>query len=166
MKKRLVPLVVLVLGAALVWVLVNGLKTEALAAPGEKAPDFALQDMEGNQVTLSEYRGQKVVLNFFATWCEPCIDEAPELEAFGKEFDDAELLIIAKGETKRRIAGYIEKSGSELPYLLDTREKAASDYHVIGQPETIIIDEKGIIQERFTGPTTKAKLIEMIQNLE
>ncbi|WP_070120486.1 TlpA family protein disulfide reductase [Bacillus marinisedimentorum] len=166
MKKRLVPVVVLVLASALVWVLVTGLKTEALAAPGEKAPDFALQDTDGNTVTLSEFQGQKVVLNFFATWCEPCIDEAPELEAFGREFEGAELLIIAKGETKRRIAGYIEKSGSELPYLLDTREKVSSDYNVIGQPETIIIDEDGIIQERFTGPTTKEKLIEMIQGLK
>jgi cytochrome c biogenesis protein CcmG, thiol:disulfide interchange protein DsbE len=143
--------------------LVSGLGGKASAQPGDQAIDFELKDTNGKSYKLSDFKGQPVVLNFFATWCAPCLDEAPELEAFGKEYKDAKLLIVAKGESKKRIGKYIGESGSQLTYLLDTKEEISKDYNVIGQPETIIIDENGVIVERFSGPTTKDDLIKMIE---
>lgn len=165
MKKRIVPIIVIVFVISILGVLINGLGGKVSANPGDEAIDFTLKDMEGNQVKLSDYRGKVVVLNFFATWCQPCIDEAPELEAFGTEYKDADLLIIAKGETTKRMEKYISQANSKLHYLLDTKEEVSKDYSVIGQPETIIIDENGIIVERFTGPTTKQNLIQMIESI-
>ena len=131
--------------------------------PGARAADFQLEDVEGNIHQLSDFRGQTVVLNFFATWCPPCIDEAPELEAFGNEVENAQLIMIAKGESQRRIKKYIEENDSKLLYLLDTREEVSDKYGVTGQPETVIINENGIIVERFSGPTTKEELIRLIK---
>ncbi|MBP2241490.1 peroxiredoxin [Cytobacillus eiseniae] len=164
MKKRLIPLVILIMAAGVIGVLITGMSGKASANPGDEAIDFQLKDIDSKDYKLSSYKGKVVVLNFFATWCQPCIDEAPELEAFGEEYEGAELLLIAKGETKSRIEKYIQESNSKLPYLLDTKEEVSKDYNVIGQPETVIINEDGMIIERFSGPTTKDRLIEIIES--
>ncbi|WP_176167406.1 TlpA family protein disulfide reductase [Mesobacillus jeotgali] len=163
MLKKIVPVIVIAAVLGLLGFLVSGLGGKTSAQAGDQAIDFELQDIDGNTYKLSDFKGQPVVLNFFATWCAPCIEEAPELEAFGKEYKDAKLLILAKGESKRRMEKYIGESGSKLTYLLDTKEEISKEYNVIGQPETIIVDGNGIIVERFSGPTTKDDLIAIIQ---
>lgn len=163
MGKKIVPIIVIAAVLGVLGFLVSGLGGKALAQPGDQAIDFELKDTKGKSYKLSDFKGQPVVLNFFATWCAPCLDEAPELEAFGKEYKDAKLLVLAKGESKRRMEKYIGESGSQLTYLLDTKEEISKDYNVIGQPETIIIDENGVIVKRFSGPTTKDNLIKMIE---
>ncbi|WP_203554799.1 TlpA disulfide reductase family protein [Bacillus sp. B15-48] len=163
MRKKIVPLIVLITAIGFIGFLINGLSGRASANPGDAAIEFELTDIHDDTYQLSDFKGQTVVLNFFATWCQPCIDEAPELEAFGLEYEDAQLIIIAKGESKKRIEKYISDTGSQLLYLLDTQEKISKEYSVIGQPETIIINKDGIIVERFSGPTTKARLIQLIE---
>ncbi len=166
MKQKVIPIMVVVIAAFFVGLLLNGLKSKATSTnPGDAAIDFTLKDVMGQEYSLSDYKGKVVVLNYFATWCEPCLEEAPELEAFGLDFKQAQILILAKGENKNRIKKYIDETGSKLTYLLDTKEETAKDYQVVGQPETIIIDENGKIRERFSGPTTKKKLIELIEKL-
>jgi cytochrome c biogenesis protein CcmG, thiol:disulfide interchange protein DsbE len=163
MGKKIVPIFVMFAVLAVLGFLFSGLGGKASAQPGDQAIDFELKDVNGKTYKLSDFKGQPVVLNFFATWCAPCIDEAPELEAFGKDYQDAKLLILAKGESKKRMEKYIGESGSELTYLLDTKEEISKNYSVIGQPETVIIDKDGVIVERFSGPTTKDNLIELIK---
>lgn len=163
MGKKLVPIFVIIAALGVIGFLMNGLGEKASANPGDQAIDFELKDINGQVYKLSDYKGKPVVLNFFATWCQPCIDEAPELEAFGKEYKDAQLIIIAKGESKRRMEKYIKESDSKLLYLLDTKEETSKQYNVIGQPDTLILNQDGVIVERFTGPTTKQRLIEIIE---
>lgn len=163
MGKRIVQFSVIIAVIGILGFLFSGLGGKVSAQPGDEAIDFELKDVNGKAYKLSDFKGQTVVLNFFATWCAPCIEEAPELEAFGKEYKDAKLLILAKGESKRRMEKYISESDSKLTYLLDTKEEISKQYSVIGQPETIIIDKNGIIVERFSGPTTKDDLIKLIE---
>lgn len=166
MKQKVIPIMVVVVAAFFVGLLLNGLKGKATSTnPGDAAIDFTLKDVAGQEYSLSDFKGKVVVLNYFATWCEPCLEEAPELEAFGLEYKQAQILILAKGENTNRIKKYIDETGSKLTYLLDTKEETAKDYQVVGQPVTIIIDENGKIRERFSGPTTKKKLIQMIEKL-
>lgn len=162
MGKKLIPIFVIVAVMGVIGMLMMGLDEKATSAEGDQAIDFELQDIHGKNYKLSDYKGQTVVINFFATWCQPCIDEAPELEAFGKEYKDAQLLIVAKGESSKRMEKYIADNNSELLYLLDTKETVSKEYSVIGQPDTLIINKEGIIVERFVGPTTKDKLIALI----
>lgn len=166
MSKKLVPIIIITIIAGVIGFLANGLSGKATANPGDPAIDFELMDTNGNTIKLSDYKGEVVVLNFFATWCQPCIDEAPELEAFGTEYDGATLLIIAKGETKNRVQKFIDEYNSELIYLLDTKEEVSKNYHILGQPETLIIDKDGIIREKISGPTTKKELISKIKALD
>jgi cytochrome c biogenesis protein CcmG, thiol:disulfide interchange protein DsbE len=163
MGKKLVPIFVIIAALGVVGFLMNGLSEKASANPGDEAIEFELKDINGQVYRLSDFKGKPVVLNFFATWCQPCIDEAPELEAFGKEYKDAQLIIIAKGESKMRMEKYIQESDSKLLYLLDTKEETSKEYNVIGQPDTLILNKDGVIVERFTGPTTKERLIEIIE---
>lgn len=163
MAKKIVPICVIVAVIGVIGFLMSGLEGKASTAAGDQAIDFELQGMDGKTYKLSDFKGQTVVLNFFATWCQPCIDEAPELEAFGAEYKDAQLIIIAKGESSKRMEKYISEANSKLFYLLDTKEETSKDYSVIGQPDTLIINKEGIIVERFTGPTTKKKLMELIE---
>lgn len=164
MIKKFIPIIVLALAVtAVVFLFVNNQEGKASMVPGEQALDFSLQDVNGKTYQLSDFKGQTIVLNFFATWCQPCIDEAPDLEAFGADYKDAQLIIIARGEPQKRIEKYIEETNSKLLYLLDTKESVSKDYNVIGQPETLIINKEGTIVERFSGPTTKETLISLIE---
>ncbi|CAM3766874.1 TlpA family protein disulfide reductase [Mesobacillus zeae] len=163
MGKRIVPFFIILAAAGFLFFLMNGLGGKATVTPGENAPDFEMKDITGETYKLSDLKGQTVVLNYFTTWCAPCLEEAPELEEFGKEYKDAKLLIIAKGETKIRMEKYVKEHNSKLTYLLDTKEETAKSYNVLGQPETMIINKEGTIVERFSGPTTKEKLIELIE---
>jgi cytochrome c biogenesis protein CcmG, thiol:disulfide interchange protein DsbE len=163
MGKKLVPIFVIIAALGVLGFLMNGLSEKASANPGDEAIEFELKDINGQVYRLSDFKGKPVVLNFFATWCQPCIDEAPELEAFGKEYKDAQLIIIAKGESKMRMEKYIKESNSKLLYVLDTKEETSKEYNVIGQPDTLILNKDGVIVERFTGPTTKERLIEIIE---
>lgn len=163
MRRKIISIAVILAVAVIVGFLTKGLEGNASTNPGDQAIDFELKDIKGKTFKLSDFKGQTVVLNFFATWCEPCLDEAPELETFGSEYKDAQLIIIARGESQKRMEKYINETDSKLLYLLDTKEEVSNDYSVIGQPETLIINQDGKIVERFTGPTTNDNLINLIE---
>lgn len=163
MRKKLIQTLIIVAALGVIGFLMTGLQGKASTVPGDEAIDFELEDIHGNTYRLSDFKGKPVVLNFFATWCKPCIDEAPELEAFGREYEDAQLIIVARGESRKRMEKYIEENNSKLLYLLDTKEEVSDEYSVLGQPETLIINGDGMIVERFSGPTTKDDLIAIIE---
>lgn len=165
MKKKLIPIVLLVFVVAFIYVLLMGLQDKQTANPGDELIPFELKDLEGNIHKSADYAGQNLVINFFATWCDSCREEAPELEAFNKEYDGAKLIIIAKGEPKKRVENYVKENNSQILYLLDTNEKVSKEYSVIGQPDTLIVNKDGIIVERFVGPSTKSRLINIIENM-
>jgi len=117
-------------------------------AEGEPAPDFELQDLDGETVSLSDLRGRPVLLNFWATWCYWCFVEMPYLEEVYEEWTSKGLMVltIAKGESLSTVKNYIQRYGLSLPVLLDTQEIVANKYGVRGIPITFFIDKDGIIQ--------------------
>jgi cytochrome c biogenesis protein CcmG, thiol:disulfide interchange protein DsbE len=130
---------------------------------GETAYNFELEDIDGKLQKLSDYKGQVVILNYFATWCAPCVEEAPELEAFEKEFGGQyKLLIIDRGETRDRVKKYIEKYKTTSTYLFDYNHKVSKKYNVVAQPETFVIDKDGKIVEHHIGPISKKDLYNLV----
>lgn len=130
---------------------------------GEPAYNFELEDLDGKVQKLSDYKGKVVVLNYFATWCAPCVDEAPELEAFEKEYGDTyKLLIIDRGETRDRVKKYVNKNQVTSTFLFDYNQKVSKQYNVVAQPETFVIDKEGIIREHHIGPISKLGLYELV----
>lgn len=134
---------------------------------GEAAYNFKLEDLDGKMQQLSDYKGQVVVLNYFATWCKPCVDEAPELEAFDKEYGDQyKLLIINRGETRDRVKKYVAKYKTTSTYLFDYNQKVSKHYNVVAQPETFVIDKNGIIKEHYIGPISKIDLYNLVSKYQ
>ncbi|MGC5324726.1 TlpA family protein disulfide reductase [Brevibacillus sp. SYSU BS000544] len=132
------------------------------AVPGEKGFVFELEDLNGQKQSLTDYKGKVVVLNFFTTWCEPCIEETPELERFEKS-KKATLLLINRGETKEQVIAFQKKFNTTSTYLFDPDFKVSKRYQVNGQPETFIIDKDGVIRDHIIGPTTSKVLQEKVE---
>ena len=167
MNKRVMQIVLLVFVGAVFFFLAKGIDGVEIVQVGDQAYDFELEDLDGNIHNLSDYQGKFVVVNFFATWCDPCIEEAPELEKYEQKYgEESPLLIIDRGEPKKRVQDFVDEINSTSTYLLDRDDKISKIYNVVGQPETLIIDPNGVIREKIIGPTTAENLASMISMLK
>ena len=154
----IVPLLALAGLAALLTgalVLLRGPAFE-VARVGAAAPDFALPGLAGEPVVLSQQRGSVVFVNFWATWCPPCRDEAPSLERlYAKLRDDGfrvlAVSVDAAGE-EAAVDAFVLEFGLSFPILLDPGKRAHDSFGVTGVPETYLIDAQGRLAERFIGP--------------
>ena len=116
----------------------------------DQAPDWTLQTIEGKTVSLSDYKGKKVVLNFWATWCGPCRMEIPEFRKFVDEHPDIPVLGIAVDGGKPELSAFAKKNAMNYPVLLGSKQ-VSMDYSVSSLPMTVIIDETGQIQDVHVG---------------
>ena len=120
---------------------------------GGKTPPLALKDMQGQVRSLDQFKGKVVVINFWATWCEPCIEEMPSLQRL-KDRDSAGLIEVvgvnlAEGEA--RIKTFTDKSGTSFPILLDRDGVVKKDWKVNGVPATFVLDTRGRIRYTYVG---------------
>jgi len=117
------------------------------------APDFTLNDINGKKVTLSELRGNVVILNFWSIWCGPCLAEMPSLNKLYLEFKDKGLIVFAVAEdpAEKPVRSYIEEKSLVLPVLMDKKRKVYYQYSLFGIPVSFLIDKKGVIVEKFIG---------------
>lgn len=136
---------------------------KAAVQVGEQAPLFELESISGERVNLAKYKGQPVVLNFFTTWCGPCIDELPELEKYQKKYGgQVPLLVIDRREPKERVSSFAEQHQSGLLFLLDYKDEVSKAYGIKGQPETMIIDGNGEVKRYIVGGMTADELAQEV----
>ncbi|MBL8519407.1 MAG: TlpA family protein disulfide reductase [Betaproteobacteria bacterium] len=142
---RLFWLVLLVAGAA------HG--AEVRAWKGGSTPPLALKDMDGQVRTLDHWRGKVLVVNFWATWCEPCIEEMPSLQQLGARHAQRGLEVVAVnlGEGEARIASFLKKVDVRMAVLLDRDGVARQDWKVRGVPATFVIDRQGRVRYTIVG---------------
>lgn len=131
-------------------------QTEAVAWPalseGDSAPDFTANLADGNTFTLSEQQGKVVLLNFWATWCGPCVREMPAFEKLHTEYgDDAVILAVNCLEDTDTVDAFITENGYSFPIAYDTDGSVNMRYPTQGIPYTLIIDGEGIIQKIYVG---------------
>lgn len=132
---------------------------------GQQAPNFTLKTLEGEPLTLSQYQGKPVVINFWASWCPPCRDEFPELVSFEETTAIPVLGInVTKNERrgKKDVEAFLEEYPVEFPVLLDEEATVEQQYRVVALPTTYVLDENGIIVAKKTGPVDEAWLREQI----
>ena len=121
---------------------------------GETAPAFELETLDGAAKTLADHQGKDiVVLDFWATWCPPCRESMPLLDAIADDYSDKGVVVYAVngGETDPEVSAYLENEGLDLTVLMDRGFLTARDYEVTGIPQTVIIDKAGRVQAVHVG---------------
>ncbi len=136
---------------------------------GQPAPDFKLTTFDGEEFTLSELtgQGQVVVVNFWASWCKPCEEEAPHLENAWRHYRAQGVIFLGVDyvDTETSARRYIERFDITYPNGPDLGTQISHDYRVQGVPETFIVDQQGIVRKLFVGPVTQADLARAIEPL-
>jgi peroxiredoxin len=126
----------------------------APAAAGDMAPDFTLEDTEGNKVTLSALRGKVILVNFWATWCPPCKEEMPSMEKLNQIMADEDFVMLAinADENGRAVVpDFLKKNPHDFTVLYDDQGAVKQDYGVYKLPESFIINKGGTIVEKVAG---------------
>lgn len=148
----------------------HGEEQSLLALMGELAPNFTLTNLAGQPVTLSDYRGKVVLVNFWASWCPSCLSELPDYEQvyqqYGGPAGDFVVLGVNLQESQSQVGEYSAGLGVTFPVLLDTDGTVTTrQYQVTGMPGSFIIDRQGVIFYRHVGPLSaevlQAKLAEL-----
>ena len=124
---------------------------------GAPAPTFTLQDLDGNTHNLTDYEGQVVIINFWATWCEPCREEMPDLQEIYDDYRDDGLVILGinADEPVDTVTAFVDEYNIDFPILLDTRPNVTRSYEVQAYPSTFFVDRDGRIRvDTYSGPLT------------
>lgn len=131
-------------------------------APGKPAPEFELGTLDGQMLSLSQFRGSPVLLNFWATWCGPCRREMPYLQKVYERWQGVGLVLLAIniGESPPDVAEFMQAGRFTFPVLMDVSGEVATRYGIEGIPTTFFIDAEGIIQEVQVGAFPSAAEIE------
>lgn len=124
------------------------------------APDFTLTTFEGQTIHLSDFRGKVVVLNIWASWCVPCRDEAPVLEAVWREYKDRGVVFIGVdyADTEREARAFIAEFGVTYPNGPDIGTRIYTQYRARGVPETYFVGKDGRLHDPYIGPLTETEL--------
>ncbi len=142
-------------------------RTQAGPRAQGPAPDFTLSTFNGDQITLSDLRGQVVVINFWASWCPPCRDEAPYLEATWRKYRDQGVVFIGVDylDTEPEALTYIEEFNITYPNGPDLGTLISQAYRIQGVPETFFVAKDGTLRGVKVGPLVPPELEEKIMAL-
>ena len=170
MKKWLIPLLLLV---AIVYVIVEFVNTTETVKPVEKirtmqATDFSLPTLTGKEQSLAEEKGKVVIINFWASWCNPCNIEAPHLQSYyEKHQEDVEILgvNVTSKDKKAAVQTFVDQYGLTFPILLDQSGDVSTMYGAFTIPTTIILNRNGEIEQEIAGPLEENRLEELIEPL-
>ena len=137
---------------------------------GNLAPDFELTTVTGEKVKLSDYRGKKILLNFWASWCGPCRAEMPDMQKLNEEGrEDLVILAVnATGTERSKVAptNFIKELGLTFPIAFDEEGKVVKTYQVIALPTSFFIDSEGKINDKYTGTLSHEQMLNGISKLD
>lgn len=163
-------------GRLVVWVAVIGLfgglgwkmwQNSLDPVSSGAAPDFTLYTFNGETLRLSELRGKAVVINFWASWCAPCRDEAPILEATWREYRERGVVFIGVDylDTETEARAYLAEFAITYPNGPDLRTLISKSYRIKGIPETFFIDPSGEMRDVFIGPISDTELHRRVERI-
>ena len=135
----------------------------------EQAPDFTLKSLDGQNLRLEEYRGQVVLINFWASWCGPCRQEMPILDQLHKRYEDTGFAVLGvnvEGEIAPA-QKIVDKTNVTFPVLIDEGQSVSQMYDLEAMPSTVVVDRNGVIRYVHMGykPGDEAKYVEIVKQL-
>ena len=132
-------------GVVLLLTLLAGSQPALAVGPDDKAPDFTLKSLDGANLRLEEYRGQVVLINFWASWCGPCRQEMPHLEALHQRYSSLGFTLLGVNVDKDSgdAEGFLEDTPVTFPILFDPESSVSELYDVIAMPTTVLVDRSG-----------------------
>ena len=151
------PLLVLAVWGAM---LIARPASPGVAHIGERAPAFVLADLNGNPLRLQDLRGRPVIVNFWASWCGPCVEEFPLLVSAQAQHQAAGLAVIGIVFRDRSEAAraFMSRMGASWPTAMDPGDGVATQFGIIGPPDTFFIDRNGVVVGRQIGQLSAADL--------
>ena len=150
---RLLQAAIGILLIALVFVIYDGVR-EKIIGVGDTAPDFTITADNGRTISNANFGGKLLVLNFWATWCPPCVEEMPSLNEFQKTLRDRGVVVlgISVDKSEPTYKAFLAKAGVSFQTARDPEAKINADYGTFKYPETYIIDSKGKVVRKYIGP--------------
>ncbi len=171
MRRNIIVVIALALISLLVWVVTSAFGKDPHAVPfmmvKRPAPAFSIKRLDtGEMVSLEQFKGKPIVLNFWATWCGPCAQEHPTLEWGAKRWKDQVVFLgMVFEDSEENTKAFLSRNGWSLTQLYDPKSTVAVDYAVAGVPETYFIDRSGTILFKYAEPMSQAKLAEGIAEI-
>jgi cytochrome c biogenesis protein CcmG/thiol:disulfide interchange protein DsbE len=134
---------------------------------GQRAPEFALNDGQ-TTVDLAKLRGHVIVLNFWATWCAPCVQELPSLELMQRELPQVQVLAVSTDTDAPTYNTFLTRYHITLMSVRDGEDRSNALYGTFRYPETYVIDKAGIVRRKFIGPQdwTSPEIVDYLSKLE
>lgn len=166
-KKRKAGWIVTAVAIGFLLTLGYALRSEFVSAVGSPAPDFTVSLFDGGELSLADQHGSVVVVNFWASWCSPCRDEAPALERVWGEYGDKGVIFVGVNvkDVTDNARAFIEEFDITYPNGPDPYDRISKAYRVTGVPETFLIGKDGRLVEQYIGPVTEDGLRAAVQEL-
>lgn len=167
-SEHVIKLLILICTGALIWV-AGGTMYENVVTVGDSAPSFSVVADNGQTITRSNFGGKLLVLNFWATWCPPCIQELPSLDSFAQQMKAKGVVVVGISVDKNEqvYKQFLDRAKVSFTTARDPEAGVSSNYGTFKYPETYIINADGKVVEKFIGPENwmDPKIIERIQRL-
>lgn len=138
---------------------------------GERAPDFTVNDLEGNPISLSDFRGKKILLNFWASWCGPCRIEMPHMERIYQEYEKDDIAIVGVNmltteKSIENVTSFIEDYGLTFPIPLDETGELHVKFEIMAYPTSYFIDSDGVIRSKTVGTMDEEHMLNELMKLQ
>jgi len=152
-------------GLGVAWVQSMIQFSGAAPAVGDPAPDFDLQNLEGENIHLSDLRGRPVLINFWATWCGPCQQEMPIFQHYSQEYPELQIIAVNGGESQPTVQKYADKWGLTFPILLDPTSEVNRTYQANALPTSYFLDEYGYVKIVHIGSMSDRQMRNYLQQI-
>ncbi|HTQ58458.1 MAG TPA: TlpA disulfide reductase family protein [Bryobacteraceae bacterium] len=145
---------IVLLSAVLVFVLYTSIH-ERIISVGDTAPPFTITTDNGHTITASNFGGRLLVLNFWATWCQPCVEEVPSLDRFAQEMAGSGVVVlgVSMDTDPKAYRAFLDRTHVSFMTARDPQAKISADYGTFKYPESYIIDTKGKVVQKIIGAT-------------
>jgi peroxiredoxin len=166
-KKAVQLALLLVIAAGVIYTLLPYMeKPQARAVVGEAAPVFTLINLQGEPVQLADYKGRGVLINFWASWCNPCVNELPLLnEAY--KLSGIDVLAVNVGEKGEKAQAFVDRYELKFPVVLDEEMEVKRHYRVVAMPLTLLVDRDGELIARHEGELTEmSDILDLMNQLK